>query len=83
MHQCIERQSDLFTKSCALFADAEGNPYMIFEFMEHGDLTELLRRNDPYQQHVTPPSRRGGQGQTLARQNNHSGRHGILLAKVW
>ena len=23
------------------------SPYMIFEYMEHGDLTEVLRRNDP------------------------------------
>lgn len=25
----------------------EGTPYMIFEYMLHGDLAELLRRNDP------------------------------------
>ena len=22
-------------------------PYMVFEYMEHGDLADLLRRNDP------------------------------------
>ncbi|NP_001191591.1 Trk-like receptor tyrosine kinase [Aplysia californica] len=26
----------------------EGAPYMVFEYMEHGDLSELLRRNDPH-----------------------------------
>ena len=25
----------------------DGGPYMVFELMELGDLTELLRRNDP------------------------------------
>ena len=25
----------------------DDSPYMIFEYMEHGDLTEVLRRNDP------------------------------------
>ncbi len=25
----------------------EDSPYMIFEYMEYGDLADLLRRNDP------------------------------------
>ena len=30
-----------------VFVAGDGSPYMIFEYMEHGDLTEVLRRNDP------------------------------------
>ena len=27
--------------------DVNDSPYMVFEFMEHGDLAGLLRKNDP------------------------------------
>ncbi|XP_059167327.1 tyrosine-protein kinase transmembrane receptor Ror-like [Physella acuta] len=33
-----------------------GTPYMIFEYMDHGDLSELLRKNDP---HFRPRHSRG------------------------
>ena len=28
------------------FTEAD-SPYMVFEYMEHGDLADLLRKNDP------------------------------------
>ncbi|RUS83994.1 hypothetical protein EGW08_008255, partial [Elysia chlorotica] len=65
---------------------AEGNPYMIFELMEYGDLTELLRRNDPCQRHTAPPNGgvMQGQGHMMAGSPGHGQvkRPAILLTKT-
>ncbi|GFO05529.1 trk-like receptor tyrosine kinase [Plakobranchus ocellatus] len=63
---------------------AEGNPCMIFEFMEHGDLTELLRRNDPYQQHVSSATLAGaGTGsRNSTAASSATGRVALMLNKA-
>ncbi|GFR92288.1 trk-like receptor tyrosine kinase [Elysia marginata] len=63
---------------------AEGNPYMIFEFMEHGDLTELLRRNDPYNHHLAPPpgGAAPGQGHSMTLKKGQNARPRIMLSKA-
>ena len=38
--------SQLFSSGLCHFTEAD-SPYMVFEYMEHGDLADLLRKNDP------------------------------------
>ena len=38
--------SQLFSSGLCHFTEAD-SPYMVFEYMEYGDLADLLRKNDP------------------------------------
>lgn len=37
----------IWIENLGFFSDVGQSPYMVFEYMEYGDLAELLRKNDP------------------------------------